>query len=73
MLNKTKVIESLKACAGSEKNCEKCICNDWLFDTCQSVLLKKALMVIDAYECEIKELKECVNDSIKDIQNIIGG
>ena len=68
-----KVIKSLKACIAKDRKCEECVCNNWLFDTCQTMLFRITINTLNSLEDKNKFLKEQVNESIKDLQDIIGG
>ena len=50
MENKEKLKRSIKACSTKDKKCDECICNSWLRDTCQEVLLVRTLKLIEQIE-----------------------
>ena len=68
-----KVKKSLEACSSKNRKCEECVCNGWLFDTCQIMLMKIAIKTICSLEDDNKILKEDVDKTIKELQEIIGG
>ena len=70
MTNKDKIINSIKACSSRDKKCGECICNSWMRDTCQEILFKKTLKLIEHLEREDLSVREQVLkmcDEIKDI------
>ena len=77
MNNEKRVIDSLKICANDEiRDCDKCICNNFVFDKCQDVLMKRAIELIAEKNKEIKLLKitlEETSELAKELLYHIGG
>ena len=73
MISKDTVIKSLKKCSTQNKNCENCIYNRWMFDTCQTMIIKDALKVIERLDLKLDDLRDGIIDVSNDIKNLIGG
>ena len=77
MNNEKRIIESLRICANDEiRDCDKCICNNFVFDKCQDVLMKRAIELIAEKNKEIKLLKitlEETSELAKELLYHIGG
>jgi hypothetical protein len=77
MNNEKRIIESLKICTNDEiRDCDKCICNNFVFDKCQDVLMKRAIELIAEKNKEIKLLKitlEETSELAKELLYHIGG
>lgn len=64
MNNEKRIIESLKICANDEiRDCDKCICNNFVFDKCQDVLMKRAIKLIEEKNEKIKSLEKTLAET----------